>query len=199
MSYVIGITGGVGAGKSRVLSLLSEQFGAEVILADEVGRELMEPDGACFPAVVELFGPQVLKADGTLDRRKIAEIIFQDKTMLERQNAIIHPAVKAEIVRRCERCQAEWIAVEAALLLEARYEDICGEVWYIYADEETRRKRLRESRGYSDERIDAVMSNQLSEAKFRAGCQRVIDNSGSIGWTKEQIERALNELKDKGN
>lgn len=198
MSYVIGITGGVGAGKSQVLTLLKEYFGAEIILADVVGRELMEPDGACFSAVVELFGQEVVKSDGTLDRQKIAGIIFQDKDMLEKQNAIIHPAVKAEIVRRCERSQAEWIAVEAALLLEARYEDICGEVWYIYADEETRRRRLRESRGYSDERIDAVMGNQLSEAEFRAGCQRVIDNSKSIAWTKEQISCALMELKDKG-
>lgn len=198
MSYVIGITGGVGAGKSQVLTLLKEQFGAEVILADEVGRELMEPDGACFPAVVELFGPEVVREDGTLDRQKIAGIIFRDKELLEKQNAIIHPAVKAEIVRRCGESQAEWIAVEAALLLEAHYEDICGEVWYIYADEETRRRRLRESRGYSDERIDAVIGNQLSEAEFRAGCNRVIDNSGSLEYTKEQISHALNELKHKG-
>lgn len=198
MSYVIGITGGVGAGKSQVLTLLREHFGAEVILADEVGRELMEPDGSCFQPVVELFGPEVVKADGTLDRQMIAGIVFRDKEKLDRLNGIIHPAVKTEIVRRCEKSGAEWIAVEAALLLEAHYEDICGEVWYIYADEETRRKRLRESRGYTDERIDGVMGNQLSEAEFRVRCQRVIDNSKSIDWTKEQISCALIELKDKG-
>ncbi len=197
MSYVIGITGGVGAGKSQVLALLREYFGAEVILADEIGRELMEPDGACFHPVVELFGQEVVREDGMLDRQMIAGIIFQDKEMLEKQNAIIHPAVKKEIVRRCEKVQAEWIAVEAALLLEAHYEDICGEVWYIYADEKTRRERLRENRGYSDERIDAVMENQLSEAEFRAGCHRVIDNSKSLDWTKEQISSALMELRTK--
>lgn len=197
MSYVIGITGGVGAGKSQVLSLLKKDFGAEVIAADEVGRELMEPDGACFSAVVELFGSEIVRKDGTLDRQKIAGIIFQDKQMLERQNAIIHPAVKAEIIRRCENSQAEWVAVEAALLLEAHYEDVCDEFWYIYADEETRRRRLKESRGYPDERIRAVMSSQLTDEQFRRGCDRVIDNSGSLAETKAQIERALTELQTK--
>lgn len=197
MSYVIGITGGVGAGKSQVLSLLKEYFGAAVILADEIGRELMEPDGPCFHPVVELFGQEAVREDGTLDRQMIAGIVFRDKEMLKKQSAIIHPAVKREIVRRCERAREQWIAVEAALLLEAHYEDICDEVWYIYADEKTRRERLREKRGYSDERIDAVMGNQLSEAEFRAGCHRVIDNSKSLDWTREQISGALMELRTK--
>ena len=197
MSYVIGITGGVGAGKSQVLSLLKENFGAEVIAADEVGRELMEPGGACFLPVAELFGPAVIKADGTLDRQKIAEIIFQDKAMLEKQNAIIHPAVKEEIIRRCRSSEARWIAVEAALLLEAHYEDVCDEFWYIFADAETRRRRLKESRGYTDERIRAVMDSQLTDEQFRLGCDRVIDNSGSLTETKAQIERALKELQTK--
>lgn len=197
MSYVIGITGGMGAGKSQVLSLLKENFGAEVIAADEVGRELMEPDGTCFLPVAELFGPAVIKADGTLDRAMIAGIIFRDKEMLERQNAIIHPAVKEEIVHRCRSSKAKWVAVEAALLLEAHYEDVCDEFWYIYADENTRRRRLRESRGYTDERIDAVMNSQLTDEQFRCGCDRVIDNSGSLTETKVQIERVLKELKTK--
>ena len=197
MSYVIGITGGVGAGKSQVLSLLKENFGAEVIAADEVGRELMEPGRACFLPVAELFGPTVIKADGMLDRQKIAEIIFQDKVMLEKQNAIIHPAVKEEIIRRCRLSEAKWIAVEAALLLEAHYEDVCDEFWYIFADEETRRHRLKESRGYTDERIRAVMDSQLTDEQFRLGCDRVIDNSGSLTETKAQIERALKELQTK--
>jgi len=197
MSYVIGITGGVGAGKSQVLSLLKENFGAEVIAADEVGRELMEPGGACFLPVAELFGPAVIKGDGMLDRQKIAEIIFQDKAMLEKQNAIIHPAVKEEIIRRCRSSEARWIAVEAALLLEAHYEDVCDEFWYIFADAETRRRRLKESRGYTDERIRAVMDSQLTDEQFRLGCDRVIDNSGSLTETKAQIERALKELQTK--
>lgn len=198
MSNVIGITGGVGAGKSQVLALMKEEFGAEVIAADEVGRELMEPNGACFAPVVRLFGPDVVKADGTLDRQKIAGIIFQDKDMLKKQNEIIHPAVKAEIVRRCKASKAQWVVIEAALLLEARYEDVCEEFWYIFADEETRRNRLKESRGYTDERIDAVIANQLSEAEFRAGCHRVIDNSKTIEQTKQQISLALEALKNKG-
>lgn len=195
MSYVIGVTGGVGVGKSQVLDLLKNKFGAEVILADDVGRQVMEPDGCCFKAVAELFGPRSVKADGTLDRAWIAGQIFHDKELLEKQNGIIHPAVKAEIIRRCESSIAKFVAVEAALLLEAHYEDVCDEFWYIYADEETRRNRLKASRGYSDDRIDSVMANQLSEEAFRSGCSRVIDNSGDFGKTADEIEKVLRELK----
>ena len=198
MDNVIGITGGVGAGKSQVLALMKEYFGAEVIAADEVGRELMEPDRACFVPVVQLFGAEVVKEDGTLDRQKIAGIIFSDRDMLEKQNKIIHPAVKAEIVRRCKASEAPWVVIEAALLLEAHYEDVCEEFWYIHADVETRRHRLKESRGYTDERINAVMANQLSEMEFRSGCHRVIDNSKTLEETKQQIGRALADLKNKG-
>lgn len=195
MSYVIGITGGVGVGKSRVLSLLKDKFGAEVILADDVGRQVMEPGGSCFGPVAELFGPRSVKTEGTLDRAWIAGQVFHDKELLKKLNGIVHPAVKEEIIRQCQDSEAKFIAVEAALLLEAHYEDVCDEFWYIYADEETRRKRLRESRGYSDERIDSVMANQLSEKAFRAGCQRVIDNGGDLERTEAEIERALRELK----
>lgn len=194
MSYVIGVTGGVGVGKSQVLSLLKDKFGAEVILADEVGRQVMEPDGCCFQPVAELFGPRSVKDDGTLDRSWIAGQVFHDKKLLEKLNGIIHPAVKQEITRQCEESEAKLIAVEAALLIEAHYEDVCDEFWYIYADEDTRRKRLRESRGYTDERIDSVMANQLSEEAFRAGCRRVIDNGGELADTEAQIREILWEL-----
>ncbi|MBQ8813958.1 MAG: dephospho-CoA kinase [Lachnospiraceae bacterium] len=194
MSYVIGVTGGVGVGKSQVLSLLKDKFGAEVILADEVGRQVMEPDGCCFRPVSELFGSRSVKADGTLDRPWIASQVFCDRELLKKLNGIIHPAVKREIIRQCEASEARLIAVEAALLLEAHYEDVCDEFWYIYANEETRRRRLRESRGYSDERIDSMMANQLSEEAFRAGCQRVIDNSGALADTEAQIRKLLRKL-----
>lgn len=194
MGYVIGVTGGVGVGKSRVLGLLEDKFGAEVILADEVGRRLMEPEGCCFLPVAKLFGPRVIGEDGRLDRGWIAGQVFHDKELLEKLNQIVHPAVKREIARQCRESRAAFVAVEAALLLEAHYEDVCDEIWYIYADEETRRKRLRETRGYSDERIDAVMANQLSEEAFRAGCRRVIDNSGGLTDTEEQIRKILSEL-----
>lgn len=191
MSYVIGVTGGVGAGKSKVLSMLQEEFGVEVILADEVGRRLMEPEGACFQSVVELFGSEIVREDGTLDRQKIASVVFRDKEQLNRLNALIHPAVKAEISQSCRESKAAVVAVETAILFEAHYEDICDEIWYIYADEATRRQRLKESRGYSQQKIDEVMGNQLSEAEFRRKCDRIIDNSRGLEETKNQIKAAL--------
>ena len=191
MSYVIGITGGVGVGKSRVLSLLKDKFGAEVILADDVGRQVMEPGGSCFGPVAELFGPRSVKTEGTLDRAWIAGQVFHDKELLKKLNGIVHPAVKEEIIRQCQDSEAKFIAVEAALLLEANYEDVCDEFWYIYADEETRRKRLRESRGYSDEKISDIMNRQLQEEAFLQACDVVIDNSGSLEESMKQVKETL--------
>ena len=194
MSYVIGITGGVGAGKSQVLSLLKENFGAEVIAADEVGRELMEPGGACFLPVAELFGPAVIKADGTLDRQKIAGIIFQDKAMLEKQNAIIHPAVKAEIAERIKAQEENGgpiAVIEAALLFEGKLDELCDETWYIYAEHDVRIERLLASRPLTREKAENIMARQKPDRFFSDNCTYVFDNSGSFEDTVRSIEKYI--------
>ena len=187
---IIGVTGGVGAGKSTVLEMLKQEFGAELLVADEIGKRLMEPDGACFRPVAELFGREILTETGGLDRKKIAELVFQDRDRLTALNQIIHPAVRAEIEKRLsdlERDGKETAVIESAILLEAGYEEICGEIWYIYADCETRIRRLEASRGYSRKKCLEVMSNQLPEETFREKATAVIDNSGDAARTKEQI------------
>lgn len=191
---VIGITGGIGAGKSRVLALLQQEYGAAALAADAIGHMLMEPGQACYPSIAEEFG-QALLPDGRIDRQLLASLVFSDPNRLDRLNQIIHPAVKSFIREEILRLQAETpgrlIVIEAALLIEDHYEEICEEIWYIYADEQVRRERLRRSRGYSDARISAVMKNQLSDAEFRKCCRRVIDNSGSLEQTREELKKAL--------
>ena len=145
---VTGVTGGVGAGKSMVLELLKKEYGARLFPADEIGRKLMEPKGACFAPVVKAFGKAVVKADGRLDRGKIAEIVFGDEEALGQLNGIIHPAVRREIETGLQKLKEEDLAViESAILLEAGYEDICEEIWYVYAPEEIRISRLMEKIG----------------------------------------------------
>lgn len=192
----IGITGGVGAGKSMVLSFLSRQDATRVVLADELAAQLTGPHGRCLPAIRAAFaGEDIYTPSGELDRERMAKVIFSDDKKRDRINEIVHPAVKEEIlaVVAAERKKGElsYLFFEAALLLEDGYDRICDRLWYIYASETTRRKRLRQSRGYSDEKVDAICASQLSEAEFRRRCQVVIDNDGEPEQTYVQIRRQL--------
>ncbi len=215
----IGITGGVGAGKSAILSYLSEKSKTRVMLADEIAHDLMEPGTDCYKKIVEhfagedIFVEQVYKgvsvdentsAEATenrsFDRTKLAQIIFSDPVKREAMNAIVHPAVK-EYVRQqyaqeLQKGQLEFLILEAALLIEEEYDEICDELWYIYTSEENRRSRLKESRGYSDEKIDNIFKSQLSEQEFRESTQVTIDNNGDLEETYQQIEKALRRKAD---
>ena len=192
---LIGITGGVGAGKTEVLRLLKELCRCRVLLADEVGNEVKLPGQPCYERLVELLGRQVLAADGTIDKKKMAGMIFSDPSLLDRVNDIIHPEVKRYILEQveCERKkgEADYFFLEAALLIECGYEAILDELWYIHADEPVRAARLKESRGYSEEKIRQIFESQLSEADFRAHCGVVIENNGDLQETRRQLEAAL--------
>ena len=104
---VIGVTGGVGSGKSFVLNYIEEHFDARVVKADDVGHLLMMPGQVCYEPVIQLFGDWVVNEDGSLNRETIAQIVFEKKDMLEKLNKIIHPAVKKYIIREIERSQKE--------------------------------------------------------------------------------------------
>lgn len=191
---VIGVTGGVGAGKSEILTYIADNWNAAVVETDEVGYLVMRPGKSCFAPIVELFGPGILQEDGTLDRAKIADLVFGDKELLEKLNAIVHPAVKRYIQKAIDRereLDTDVFIVESALLVEDKYNAICDELWYIYADEETRTERLMKNRGYSKEKIQSIFANQLSEDEFSEQCDFEIDNSGDFEDTKEQIKRRM--------
>lgn len=197
--YVFGITGGVGAGKSTVLRLIKENFNASVIEADEVGRMLMEPGNSAYLKIVEIFGEDILDNPGEqgspINREKLAGIVFNNKNKRMVLNGIVHPLVKKYITEEIGRIRCaekyDYVFVEAALLIEDHYDIICDELWYIYADEETRRERLKSSRGYSDEKIDSVFASQLSDEQFRSHCSRVIDNSHDEQMTLGQLKEII--------
>lgn len=191
---VIGVTGGVGAGKSEILGFIAANWNATVVEADEVGYLVMRPGSSCFAPIVELFGPGIIREDGTLDRTEISRKVFDDKSLLEKLNAIVHPAVKKYILKAIQRekeNETDIFIVEAALLIEDKYDEICDELWYIYADEDTRTERLAQNRGYSLEKIKSIFANQLSEDEFSEHCDVEIDNSGDFEDTKEQIRQRL--------
>ena len=191
---VIGITGGVGCGKTEVLRFLSREFSAVCLVADEIGRELMRRGGECYAPVRDLFGGGVVFRNGILNRGEIAKRVFSDKGLLKKLEAIIHPAVKKEIKKRIDAARREarpLVFVETALFFEDHYEQICDEVWYVRADETARRKRLKKARHYTDKKIDSIMKNQRSDLSFRRRADRVIENGGDFSETKRHIAALL--------
>lgn len=191
---VIGITGGVGSGKSEVLRYLQEEYKAVVVQLDEVAKLLQRSGQDCFRQIVAVFGTEVIGQDGELDRQRLAAIVFSDAEKLRRLNEIVHPSVKRwvqeDLLKRTREGVSLYV-IEAALLPTAGYEEICGEMWYIYATEAVRRKRLMASRGYTEEKITQMILSQPEEQKFRDVCTAVIDNSGTFENTKRQIGELL--------
>lgn len=194
---VIGITGGVGAGKSTILDYLEKQYQAYILKADEIGHLVMEPGQACYEAVLELFGKDIRKSDKTIDRRKVSDIVFSEAESLERLNAVIHPAVKQYIRNRLEEQRGQFRAlavVEAALLLEDHYEAFCDQVWYVHTEKEVRIRRLMESRGYTRQKAEDIIASQATEEFFRSHADYVIENSGDFEKTCREIQEGIRKL-----
>ncbi len=191
----IGITGGIGAGKSELLGYIGKHYKCEIYLADEVAHLVKRPGTECFNQLVALLGEDVLAGDGQIDKAKMANKIFADEAILKQVNDIVHPAVKTYLLEHLEQARAlgktELFFVEAALLIEAGYAELVDEMWYVYADEEVRTRRLRESRNYSEEKIRSIMKQQLTEDIFRKHCDFVIDNSKTLEDSYHQIDKKL--------
>ena len=194
---VIGITGGIGSGKSQVLSYLEKKIHAVICQADQVAWELQKPDQKCYEEIVEYFGTSILNKDKTINRKALGQIVFNDDAKLYALNGIMHPAVKTEIQKRIlqeKEKGTKLFFLEAALLIEEHYDEICDELWYIYTSEPIRRQRLKESREYSGEKIDAIMATQLSEEIFRKECKIVIENNDVFDETCKRLDDAIETL-----
>jgi dephospho-CoA kinase len=197
---IIGVTGGMGAGKSRVLAYLENKWNARTVRLDDISRELLAKNGLCYEETIRIFGERIVKPDGNLDRALIAKRIYEDSELRDRLNALVHPAVKAQvrwIAEEMRQLDAGILVIEAALLIEGGYKEICDELWYIYADEKVRRERLKESRGYTDERIDGTFATQLTDEAFRSRVDFVIDNSGSFEDAARVIDQRIRRITGK--
>lgn len=192
---IIGVTGGIGAGKSTVLSILQQEYHAYIVESDRVAHWLMEPGQPAYEQIIDAFPEEILDSEGKIHRGKLGSRVFQSPKQLRCLNGIVHPEVKRWILDSIASCREmgniNYFIVEAALLIEDGYTEICDELWYIDAPEELRIQRLMESRGYSRERCEHVIQNQSPAAFYREHCTHVIKNDGSLEQIKKQIEELL--------
>lgn len=189
---LIGLTGGIGSGKSTVSALLAEK-GAVIIDADAITRELQQPGQPVLDAMVERFGKEILADDGTLDRARMAEIAFNDEAAKKDLEGIVHPAVGAEMLTRMEaESKTDHVVVyDVPLLVEsARRAMKFGGVVVVDIDPEVAIRRVVEQRGMEEADVRARVANQASRDERRAVADRVIDNSG----TRDELRRQVDEV-----
>ena len=188
---VVGLTGGIGSGKSTVSALLAAK-GAVILDADEVVRDQQRPGTAVFDAMVERFGPGIVAADGTLDRAAVADIVFADPEALADLNAIVHPAVGAEIARRMEELSGTdaVVVLDVPLLVEASRGYPLDGLIVVDVDPDIAVERLVMQRGMSEEDARSRMSRQASREERRARADVMIDNRGTIGDLARQVDAA---------
>ena len=184
----LGIFGGVGSGKSVALNYLKTAYGAEIIGMDETAHDLYEPGREGFLVVKELLGPSVIREDGTLDRGRMADLLYADREKLAKLSSLIHPLVYAEVDRRMEASDAALTVVETALPSAGRREKY-DELWYVFTPAEIRRERLMRDRGYSTERVDEIMAKQPADEVYAELSDWVLKNDG----TPEDLRRKIDE------
>lgn len=193
---VIGLTGNIGSGKSTVARRL-ESLGAKVIDADRVAREVVLPGAPALREIVDTFGPEVLKSDGTLDRKKLGAIVFADPAARAGLNGITHPRIKEAIRRRIaeysshasSRAGGGVLVIEAPLLIEVGLHREVDEVWVVKIDEEEQIRRLARRDNLTPEEARLRFAAQLPQAEKLKYARRVIDNSGDPAETIKQVDR----------
>lgn len=196
---VIGLTGGVGSGKSTVAKLLADKWKAKLLIADEMGHLAYKRDTMAYQKIVDLFGEGILTDGREINREAIAECIFKDASLRQKLNGIIHPFVMEMIRQEIASFNSQKhegkppLILESAILIESGCAPLCDVIWYVHVPEKIRRQRLKESRGYSDEKIDDIMASQMAEEEFFRYATDVIENHGGL----EEVFRQCTGLREK--
>jgi dephospho-CoA kinase len=193
---LVGLTGGIGSGKSTVSSLLAEH-GAVIIDADALVRELQAPGSPVLEQMVERFGAEIVRDDGSLDRAAVAALVFNDEAALKALNDIVHPALAVEVTRRIDAARGtdDVVVLDFPLLAERPREGLSAAV-VVDAPIETAIERLVSTRGMNEGDARARIANQVSREQRLAIATHVIDNSGDLDSLRDQVDALWDELKD---
>jgi dephospho-CoA kinase len=188
----IGLTGGIGSGKSTVTKILGE-LGAPIIDADKVGHTIYEPGGPAYPDMLAAFGDGILAPDRTIDRKKLGPIVFADPAALKRLNEIVHPKMFARMREMVEAMRAAGerkpIVIEAAVLIEANWQPLFDEIWLIVAAKERVIERVELERGLKPEQTEARIRAQLSDDQRRLHATEVVTNDGTIDDLRAKVTK----------
>lgn len=181
----IGLTGGIGSGKSTVARMFVE-LGAAVIDADELAHRLMSPGGAAVSAILRQFGAD-LSADGGIDRRRLGRIVFEQPQQRHRLEALLHPMIRIEMERAARGAQTPYCVLVIPLLVEAGQRDLVDRVLVVDADEETQIARVRERDRRNDAEIQAILAVQASRTQRLAAADDVVNNRGDLTELRRQV------------
>jgi dephospho-CoA kinase len=189
----IGLTGGIGSGKSTVTRVLAE-LGAPIIDADKVGHAIYEPGGPAYADMIAAFGEAILAPDRTIDRKKLGPIVFADPAALKRLNSIVHPKMFARMREMVGGMRAAGerkpIVIEAAILIEANWQPLFDEIWLVVTSREQVLARIERDRGMAREQIEARIKAQLPDEERRNHATTVITNEGTI----EELQAKVKDL-----
>lgn len=195
---IIGLTGGYASGKSTVAKMFVE-FGAALIDADQLAREVVEPEKAAWFEIMAHFGKEILLGNREIDRKALGEIVFRDKKERERLNLIVHPRVLEEELEAIddirERKPDAIVILSVPLLIESGHSNYCDRIVVVNVDEETHIKRLMERDGFSREEAVRRINSQLPLSEKIKYADYIIDNSGSIEDTERQVREVFKFLK----
>lgn len=194
--YQIGLTGGIASGKSSVSRLLAE-WGVPVIDADAIARRIVTPGQPAWQQIVSVFGEQILQPDGTINRRLLGDIIFDDTEKRRKLEEITHPAIWDQItveVKQAEAAGHRVVVLDIPLLLETDWHDRVDEIWVVYADRQTQLQRLTLRDQLTQQQAESRINSQLSLEEKKQHADIVIDNSGSFDSMRNQVERLWENL-----
>ncbi len=186
---VVGLTGGIGSGKSLAAARF-EELGVPVLDADRIGRELVAPGREALAAIVQAFGPQVLRPDGSLDRAGLRERIFRDPETRRRLEAILHPRIRREMERRLARLRAPYCVLVIPLLLEAGQRDLVDRVLVVDAPVALQKERVRRRDGLDEATLEAILAAQWDRERRRAAADDLLPNEGTV----EELHRRVDAL-----
>ena len=192
---VIGLTGGIGTGKTEVSRILAD-LGAEIVNADILGHQAYEPHTETWRQVVEAFGEGILTETGEVDRRKLGPIVFADERALETLNAIVHPRIRQMIVERLDEMGARGLGaavVEAALFIEAGWTPLADELWVTAAPEDTVIERVRARTGLDEKAIRARIDSQMPQQERLRHADVIVENDGSLDTLRGRVKRLWHE------
>lgn len=189
----IGLTGGIGSGKSTVTRILAD-LGAPIIDADQVGHAIYVPGGPAYDAMIAAFGDGILAADRTIDRKKLGPIVFADPAALKRLNSIVHPKMFDRMRQLIDTIRAageqQPIVIEAAILIEANWLPLFNEVWLVVTSKDRVIERVERDRGLAREQTEARIKAQLSDDERRKHATLVLTNEGTIDDLRTAVTQA---------